>query len=249
MIRVMYDGVTPAQVPMGATIYAGYVDGHYPSYSALVRQFPNTLHVSITTTAAGTARVLDVENGDATPEQAPGWAARMRQLGLAYPVVYMNASTWPGVKAQFLLQHVDAPLYWVAQYDQEPAIPAGAIAKQHTNLPGYDISSAAAYWPGLDPLPAHPEENDMTTTSVNGRAGLSWAAGTRHVVQVTYDPAAGDPDLRVVLALTTGPLVRTWTLPKGSGSGVFEIPPQIIPTCRGVILEGAPGVVYDAVAV
>ena len=63
----------------------------------------------------------------------------------------------------------------------------------------------------------------MSTTSVNGRAGLSWQQGARHVVQVTYDPAGGDPDLRVVLALTTGPVVLSWALAKGSGKGTLEL--------------------------
>lgn len=113
---------------------------------------------------------------------------------------------------------------------------------QFKALLGYTQAPAPAPAPSI-------EEDEMSTTSVNGRAGLSWAAGSRHVVQVTYDPAGGDPVLRVVLALTTGPLVLpTWTLAKGSGSGVVQIPAQHLATCRGVILEGAPGIVYDATA-
>lgn len=92
------------------------------------------------------------------------------------------------------------------------------------------------------------EDDDMSTTSVNGRAGLSWAGGTRHVVQVTYDPNLGDPALRVVLALPTGPWVAPeWKLSKGSGT--YEIPVQYRSACRGVILEGAATPVYDATAV
>ena len=90
----------------------------------------------------------------------------------------------------------------------------------------------------------------MSTTSVEGRAGLSWAAGTRHVVQVTYDPAGGDPALRVVLALITGPVVLA--LAPTLGTGILEIPAQYIAACRGVILEsaaGSPNVVFDACAV
>jgi hypothetical protein len=110
------------------------------------------------------------------------------------------------------------------------------------NAPLWDIRPAAH--------PDTPQEDDMTTTSVNGRAGLSWPAGSRHVVQVTYDPAAGDPTLRVVLALTTGPVVLT--LKPANGSGDLEIPAQYVPSCRGVIFEsasGSPNVVYDACAV
>jgi hypothetical protein len=100
------------------------------------------------------------------------------------------------------------------------------------------------------PVPTPEEDDDLSTTSVAGRAGLSWAAGTRHVVQITYDPAAGDPDVRVVLALTTGPLVLSdgWQLTDGSGS--LEIPDGNIAACRGVILEASnTTLIYDATAV
>jgi hypothetical protein len=96
---------------------------------------------------------------------------------------------------------------------------------------------------------ATPQEDEMSTTSVNGRAGLSWPAGTRHVAQVTYDPAPGDPVLRVVWALTTGPLVAT--LAPVHGTGTVELAPEHVAACRGVVLEhaGGPQVVFDACAV
>jgi hypothetical protein len=91
-------------------------------------------------------------------------------------------------------------------------------------------------------------EDDMSTTSIAGRAGLSWPAGSRHVVQVTYDPRDGDPKLRVVFALTTGPLVLADAWQLSRGSGVVQIPGEHIADCRGVILEGAANPVYDATA-
>lgn len=104
--------------------------------------------------------------------------------------------------------------------------------------------------PAPEPAPTtipQPEEDDMSTTSVNGRAGLSWPQGSRHVVQVTYDPNLGNPALRVVLALTTGPWVAPEWKPT-NGSGTYEIPVEHRAGCRGVILEGAATPVYDAVA-
>lgn len=266
MTRIMFDGVTPASVPAGAQLYAGYVNGKWPSLAALSAKFPGALHVSVTVTTSGRATVLDIENGDATPEQAPGWAEEQRADGNPYPVCYMEEATWPAVKAAFAEQGVATPLYWVAAYPDvapavPPAIPDGAIALQYFDYGGWDASVVADYWPGVDPAPvptiaaaaALEEEDDMTTTSVAGRAGLSWAAGSRHVVQVGYDPAGGNPVLRVVLVLTTGPLVpANWTLTPGLGTGVYEIPAAHIAACRGVILESVPGsaqVVYDVTAV
>jgi hypothetical protein len=265
MTRTMYDGIEPGSVPAGADIYAGYDDGAWQSLAALKAANPGKPSVSICVTATGTARVLDIENGDAQPEEAPAWAARQRAGGNPWPVCYMNTSTWGAVKAAFAAQGVAAPLYWVASYVKDPtvvpAIPAGAIALQYFDYGGYDASVVADYWPGLDPEPQpaaaaalEEDEDDMSTTSnAAGRAGLSWAAGSKHVVQVGYDPAGGNPTLRVVLVLTTGPLVvANWTFTAGLGTGVYELPEAHIAACRGVILEWADGsakVTYDATAV
>ena len=261
MTRMMYDGVNAGSVPAGAAIYAGYVDGNWQSYDALAAEYPGALHVSICVTSGDDARVLDVESGDATPDEAPAWAARQRAAGTAYPVVYMNESTWSAVQSAFSDQGVAAPLYWVASYVDDPTkvpdLPDGAIALQYYDYGGYDASVVADYWPGLDAAATTPsnenEDDDMTTTSVAGRAGLAWAAGSRHVVQVGYDPAGGNPTLRVVLVLTTGPLVTAnWTFKAGLGTGVYELPAAYVPHCRGVILEWASGsaqVTYDATAV
>lgn len=160
MTRSMFDGITPVSVPAGAAAVAGYVGGNWPSYSALVAKYPGALHVSIAVNSGEDARVLDVEQGDATPDQAPGWAARQRAKGNPYPVIYCNTSTWPEVRAAFAAQGVPEPLYWVAAYvtdpAQVPAIPAGAIALQYYDFGGYDASVIADYWPGLDPVPAPP---------------------------------------------------------------------------------------------
>lgn len=145
--------------------------------------------------------------------------------------------------------------------DWTGAVPGSlaSTAQQFYSGPEFDLNDfrdGAPLWDLRPSTPAPParsleEDDEMSTTSTGGRAGLSWAAGTRHVVQVTYDPAGGDPALRVLLTLTTGPWVapKYMTFPKGAGSGVYEIPSEYVPTCRGVVLTGAPDVVYDACAV
>lgn len=250
MTRTMYDGITAAALPADATMVAGYVDGDWPDANALAARFPHALVVRIASSAAtNDATVLDVENGDATPEESVNWVLTRRHAGID-PSVYCDEAAWPQVRAAFGTHGVPEPHWWVAQYDGIAELPAGAVAKQYKTAPGWDESIVADYWPGVDPEAAPtPEENNMSTTSANGRAGLSWQQGARHVVQVTYDPAGGDPDLRVVLALTTGPLVLSWALVKGSGQGTLELGDRTA-TCCGVILEGnATGPVYDATAV
>lgn len=181
MARLMFDGVTPASVPAGAAIYAGYVGGEWPSYAALAAAHPAALHVSIAVNADEDARVLDVESGDATPAQAPGWATAQRKGGNPYPVIYMDEANWPAVKAAFAGQGVAAPLYWVAAYVKDPtkvpAIPAGAIAVQYYDYGGYDASVVADNWPGLDPdtegddMPLTPADVDLILDTPIARAG------------------------------------------------------------------------------
>lgn len=98
------------------------------------------------------------------------------------------------------------------------------------------------------------EEDDMRTTSVNGRAGLAWGAGGCHVVEVNY-ANADQPDLvlDVELKLTSGPVYPgKLTVSHLTGTGTYEIPSSYIAACRGVILtvaSGPAGVVYDVCAV
>ncbi|MGH3437143.1 MAG: hypothetical protein ACRDRN_11830 [Sciscionella sp.] len=261
MTRTMYDGIDAARLPVTAQLVGGYVDGNYRWSATDWARFPHAVKVRIAVFGdTDDGHVLDVEPGNATPAQSVDWVLMRRRAG-ADPTVYMNATTWPVVRSAFMARGVAEPHYWVAQYDGVAAIPAGAVGKQHTNdqAAGWDLSSVADYWPGVDPAPVpapvpHPLEDEMSTTSIGGRAGLSWAAGSRHVVQVTYDPGGGDPKLRVVLDLVSGPLVASDDLPSkvwalAGGSGVLEIPAVHIAACRGVVLEGAPGLVYDATAV
>lgn len=158
MTRVMYDGVTPSRIPSSATMVAAYVDGHYANVSPMKARFPHARLVTIAvfaSTNAGT--VLDVEKGDATPTEAPGWVVKRRRAGVD-PTVYCSESLWPTVRAVFRALNVPQPHYWIAHYDSVALIPEGAIAKQYKNTSGYDISVVADYWPGVDPKPvAHYE--------------------------------------------------------------------------------------------
>lgn len=155
MTRTMYDAVTLSNVPTSSPqMVAGYVNGLYANMGELRSRFPNAVHVGITITASHNsldAPVLDVETGDATPSQAVGWAQRQRSLG-GDPTCYCNTSTWPDVISAFRSAGVAQPHYWVAQYDGDPTIPGGAVAKQYRGdvSPGYDVSSVVAFWPGID---------------------------------------------------------------------------------------------------
>lgn len=155
-MRRMHDAVQASRIPPGGDLVAGYCDTiRIPQWSdADWARFPAVVKVRIAKKAStDDGHVLDVELGDATPAQAPGWVQLRRKAGVD-PTVYCNMSTWPAVKAAFRAAKVAEPHYWIAKYDGNPTIPQGAIAKQYINTAYYDVSSVADYWPGVDSAPA-----------------------------------------------------------------------------------------------
>ena len=148
----MYDSVRASMIPFGAVMVAGYVDGPDSQWSAADwARFPDAVKVRIATnptTAAG--QVLDCENGDATPADAPGWVLRARARGVD-PTVYCSEANWPQAFAAFAATGVAQPHYWIAAY---PGIGQnlypGTVAHQYVDTGPYDLSVVADYWPGVD---------------------------------------------------------------------------------------------------
>jgi hypothetical protein len=151
MTRTMYDAVTASNVPASATLVAGYGDGYYNNVAEFRTRFPHATVVEIAVSSRhNLGVVLDVETGDATPAEAPPWVLMRRAAGVD-PTIYCNSSTWPSVRAAFKAAGVPEPHWWIAQYDGDPSIFPGAVAKQYSDPGPYDLSSVADYWPGVDP--------------------------------------------------------------------------------------------------
>jgi hypothetical protein len=89
---IMFDSIDLSQFPPNPEAVAGYVGGHWPTYPELVKKFPHAYHLSIAVNASQSARCLDVEPGDATPGQAPGWYANHADHSQGLPVLYGSAS-------------------------------------------------------------------------------------------------------------------------------------------------------------
>lgn len=152
----MYDACDYLRPPADASMVAGYVSGGCEWPAVAWHAWSRALTVRIATGAnVDDGVVLDVERGDATPADAPGWCARARLRGVT-PTVYTSTSNVQAVLAACKLHDVPAPLLWVANWSDGPVIPAGAIACQYDNdaARGYDISVVADYWPGVDPAPS-----------------------------------------------------------------------------------------------
>jgi hypothetical protein len=155
----MYDSVTASDIPGAPSgLVACYIDGRYTNETAVRARFPSARLVTIAINAATTgADVYDRENGDILTSQVPQILARERAGG-RNPTIYVDASMWSNVVSVVRKAGIPQPPYWVADYDGDAIIPAGAVAKQYANNKtfNYDMSVVADYWPGIDPDPATP---------------------------------------------------------------------------------------------
>lgn len=77
--RVMYDSVTIPNIPNVAVAVAGYVGGLFHTIPGLRREFGGKARiVTIAVNSSQDADILDIEPGDATIADAPGWYQRQR---------------------------------------------------------------------------------------------------------------------------------------------------------------------------
>jgi hypothetical protein len=114
----MYDSIDLSQFPTNPEAVAGYVGGHWPTYNALVAKFPNAHHLSIAVNAGQAARCLDVEPGDATPDQAPTWFHTHADHSHGLPVLYASASSINQVRSAMARATIPRSEYllWSAHY-------------------------------------------------------------------------------------------------------------------------------------
>lgn len=160
MTRVMLDALNPNNIPLplplGATMVAGYIDLNDAWPASAWDRF-HTVGITVVYIARSASTdagdVLDVETGLAKPAEAPQWVVKRRSAGYPNPIVYCSMSIWAAVIAQFNLQQVPQPDYWVAAYPGiGPVIPVGAIGHQYERSRPYDVSVMADYIPGVDPV-------------------------------------------------------------------------------------------------
>lgn len=196
MVRKMFDGITPSLLPPGGDLYAGYVDGKWPDAKAIGGMFHGKLVVRIAVSPSTNDGVV----GDGPPDNGswPAWVewVVMRRAAGVDPTMYTNASSWSAGKAAFAAAKVAEPHWWIAHYDGDPTIPAGAVAKQYASNGSYDTSSVADYWPGVDPAPRPP-------VAVVG-AGQSVQEGSMLIESLSVHPgeyAAVVPSGAVTLAI------------------------------------------------
>lgn len=150
----MYDSTTATDIPQGVPIVAGYIDGTFRWTDADWAYHSQSDHVKIAVFAStNDGDVLDVEQGDASPASAPGWVTQRRNSGHRLPAVYCSVAALQGVRDAFTTTSIPEPVYWLADWDDDPTIPTlpGVVAKQYTHPPNsgghYDISETSDAWP------------------------------------------------------------------------------------------------------
>jgi hypothetical protein len=118
----MYDSTNVGTLPPGADAYAGYVQGAFLTFPALQRLFAaDGAHLlSIAVFASGDADCLDIESGDATVAQAPGWVKGQLARGAPRPCLYTSVSNMDALVATLSgagISRAEVRL-WSAHYEQ-----------------------------------------------------------------------------------------------------------------------------------
>lgn len=177
-----YDDVTLSSIPVGSSFTGGigcYGVGSFANCGEARARFPHAHIVSITPTASGVAKVLDVEPGDAVPSQTPGWVRAMLRDGVSRPAIYSSSSEMGQVRADLSgagFTHCTSTttsnscyLLWVAAWDGNSGIPFGYDAHQWFGGNVLDKDTFASYFfaaPKPPPPPNLPGcSTDSTATS------------------------------------------------------------------------------------
>lgn len=158
----MYDSVDLGMLPRHAQAVAGYIDGHWQTFPSLQRRYPHAHHLSITV-FGGVAQCLDVEPGDAHPEQAGAWVRSMLHRRMWRPCVYASLSNMPAVQRSLERAGLARSEYrlWVAHYDGDPHTLGAFDAKQYTpHALGRNLDASVcldSFFPAPPPAPPKPK--------------------------------------------------------------------------------------------
>jgi hypothetical protein len=136
-----YDAATPQNVPSG--VYAAvYING-YAWPESQIDRMSRVIRVSVHPEAfwAKYARVIDVENGAASPDNVVPFIRERIAHGHHDATAYVNRSNWDAVKQLVAAAKLEAWVrYWVATLDGTQDVP-GAWAVQYATINNaYDLS-------------------------------------------------------------------------------------------------------------
>ena len=140
-MRIMYDSVSPSLIPAHAEMVMGYIDGKYTWSEEDWARFPGAVKVGISVEPAREhGDVLDVERGDATPDDASWWITARRVAGSRWHAIYCNRVTVPAVLDATAHLRIRFGLV-VADWTGQPHELPGAVAVQYASTPEYDLTA------------------------------------------------------------------------------------------------------------
>ena len=235
MTIVMYDSIDLSQFPPNPEAVAGYVGGHWPTYNELVAKFPNALHLSIAVQASQHARCLDVEPGDATPAQAPGWFQGHADHSQGLPVLYGSASAVNEINTAMQRAGIsrDRYLIWSAHYTFHAHICSPqtcgyppADATQWTDKSGgknLDESLCSdAFFGTKPPDSTQGEEMIASALSDGGTLHVWWVVGDGQTVRYRYQKS-GSSDWQDGGVFTKAPKKIAGLSATLSNTGTLEV--------------------------
>lgn len=116
---LMFDDTNPALLPAGYDAYAGYINGNWPDFRAIVAKFPKANVLSIDVNGTNTsADALDIEPGDASNLVAVGWVRAKMSARAKLIVLYTSVSNVSALAAELSSAGITRASYklWSAHY-------------------------------------------------------------------------------------------------------------------------------------
>jgi hypothetical protein len=166
-----------------------YSAGSFANGTATKAKFPGKLYMGITPSVSEIpgADTLDIENGDATPAQAPTFVINAKPPNLNLPGLYASESNIAAVVSACSNAGIPRSHYYLFQADwnDKDSIPAGIDIAQYENTVPYDKDVAYSYvFKALNTPPKPPAPtsgNQVGWAWCNRCASLFWAASKANV--------------------------------------------------------------------
>lgn len=132
-VITLFDSVDLGQIPAGATAVAAYVDGKFANAAEARDRFPRARILTIAVFADHDADCLDIEDGNARPDQAAAWYLRQKARGARRPCLYasaslMHAQVIPAIQAAGIAR--GTVRLWSAHYTRVPHICGPASCRE-----------------------------------------------------------------------------------------------------------------------
>lgn len=138
----MADAIYPQNLPPGLDAYAGYDSGNWPDFPAIAAAHPSGRLLEITPSLANRGQCLDIEAGDARPQDAPTYIKWRIASGVVLPKIYFSVSLMPEVLGYCNAAGIPRSSYkvWTAHYGAGQHICNGADGTQWIDWGGWDES-------------------------------------------------------------------------------------------------------------